>query len=338
MTGKTTRMSMSAALSQGIQEEMRRNPKCLVMGEDMRFGGGLFGVSAGLIDEFGPDRVIDMPISEAGFCGFATGCAIQGYPAIVEVQIFDFIILAMDQLCNHAAKMRYMSGGQMSVPLVVRGPCSLGTGLAAQHSQSLEAWFMEVAGLKVVTPATASDAKGLIKAAIRDPDPVVFMEHRLLYETRDDIPEGDYVVPLGSAKVIKEGADVTLIANSIGVRVARAAVQPLADLGIDVEVIDLRTVKPLDSECVINSVLKTHRAVVVSGGTVTGGVASHVTRAIMNSEAFESLKGPIGSVGVPDVPIPFARELERAVMPQAAQVVEQARRLVHRSRSAAKIG
>lgn len=318
------RLKTSEALNQAIREEMSRNPRVIVLGEDIRAEGGLFGVSTGLLEEFGADRVIDTPISEAGFCGFGIGAAMNGWPAVVEIQIFDFVALAIDQICNHAAKMHYMSGGQFSVPLVVRGPCAAGTGLAAQHSQSLEGWFLEVAGLKVVTPATAADAKGLLKAAIRDPDPVLFLEHRLLYDSRDDIPDGDYVIRIGSARVIREGSDVSVIANSIGVRAARGAAQQLAGLGIDAEVVDLRTVKPLDVPTIAASVRKTGRAVVVSGGSATAGLTAHVTQCIISSDAFDYLEAPIQTVGMPDIPAPFARELEDLMLPQPGAIVDKA--------------
>jgi len=326
----STAVTMAKALNAGLREELTRDERLLLMGEDVTFGGGLFGVTENLVDDFGPERIIDMPISEAGFTGFGLGCAVSGSPAVVEIQIMDFAALAMDQICNRAAKLRYMTGGQIGVPLVVRMPGASRIGLAAQHSQSLEGWFINAPGLKVVTPATPSDAKGLLKSAIRDGNPIVFIEHRLLYSLRGEVAD-DELVPLGKARIVRDGSDITLIANSICVRVAESAAQMLESDGISVELIDLRTVKPLDRETIVASVAKTHRVIVINEGNEVGGVAAEVASLIAGSEAFFDLEAPIKKVGVPDVPVPYAKELEEAVLPQAARVVTVAKQLLELS-------
>jgi pyruvate/2-oxoglutarate/acetoin dehydrogenase E1 component len=325
------RITLVEALNEALHEEMDRGALQLLVGEDVSFGGGLFGATAGLAERFGTERVLDMPISEAGFTGFALGSAMVGTPALVEVQLLPFIALAMDQICNRAAKLRYMTGGQVGVPLVIRSPAASRIGLAAQHSDSVEGWFMQVAGLKVVTPATPADAKGLLKAAIRDPDPVVFIEHRALYSLRGEVSEDpEELIPLGRARVAREGRDITLIAHSIGLRTAETAAAQLAKRGIEAEVIDLRTVKPLDVETLARSVAKTERAIVVSDGAAHGGVAGEVVASLIESPAFDHLDAPIRRVTPLDVPVPYAAELERVVMPRPDTVVGVAEELVGR--------
>jgi pyruvate/2-oxoglutarate/acetoin dehydrogenase E1 component len=314
-------VTMSEALNEALREEMALGNLQLLLGEDVCFNGGLFGVTKGLVDEFGEERVLNMPISEASFTGFGLGSALVGCPAVVEIQILPFITLAMDQICNRAAKLRYMSGGQLSVPLVVRSPGAGRIGLAAQHSESLEGWFIQVAGLKVVNPATPADAKGLLKSAIRDGNPVLFLEHRLLYATRGPVPADEELVPLGKARIARPGDDITLIAHGVGVKLAESAARELEARGVAAEVIDLRTLKPLDVDTIVESVIKTKRAVVISDGPPVGGLASEVVSAIVESEAFFHLEAQLRRVTAADVPIPYAQNLEEAVLPQPAKVV-----------------
>lgn len=322
---------MSQALNEGMRQEMEQNERVLLMGEDVTRFGGVFGITEGLIDHFGPKRVLDMPISEAGFVGFGIGCAIRGFPAIVDIMNFDFAGLAVDQICNRAAKLRYMTGGQLSVPLVVRGPTTSRIGLAGQHSQSLEGLFLQAPGLVVVTPADAYDAKGLLKTAIRHPDPVVFIEHRLLYASKSVVPEEDYCVPFGEGNVVREGSDVTIIANSIGVSVAVAAARELARRGIEASIVDLRTIKPMDVDLIVTEVEKTGRMVVVTEGNIHGGVAAEVVSAIARSSALSTLKAPPVCIALPDVPVPYAEHLENEVLPQPERVVSETERLLGQS-------
>ncbi|MCZ7567806.1 MAG: alpha-ketoacid dehydrogenase subunit beta [Ardenticatenaceae bacterium] len=319
------KITMAQALNEALHEEMAAEPRSVIIGEDIRTNGGLFGVTTGLGEQFGPQRVIDAPISENTLAGFGTGLAIRGYRAIVEIQIFDFAALAMDQICNRAAKLRYMTGGQLTVPLVVRGPSASRIGLAAQHSQSLEGWFIQAPGLKVVTPSNPHDAKGLLKAAIRDDDPVIFIEHRLLYGTSGEVPSEEYIVPIGKANVVREGQDITLISNGVCMPVVLRAADQLRNEGISAEVIDLRTLKPLDIDTLVTSVSKTGRAIVVNEGNFVGGVASEVISALVNSEAFYHLAAPIRRIGLKDVPVPYAEQLEVAVLPQPDEVVSMAK-------------
>jgi pyruvate/2-oxoglutarate/acetoin dehydrogenase E1 component len=313
-------LTMSEALNEALHEEMERDEGVFVIGEDIAQMGGLFQVTAGLLDRFGRDRVIDAPISEAAIAGSGVGAALNGCTAVAELQISDFVTLTMDQVVNHAAKWRYMSGGQVSVPLVVRAPVSSGIGMAAQHSQTLEAWFVHTPGLVVIMPSTAHDAKGLLKSAIRDPNPVVFLEKRLLYSRRGPVPEQDYAVPIGVADVKREGRDVTVVAYAQGVHLALQAARQLAREGIEVEVVDPRTLKPLDVETVVDSVRKTHRLVVVSEGARAGGYASEVVARVVD-EAWGALAAAPVRVTAKDTPIPYAAPLEREVLPQVEDVV-----------------
>lgn len=318
-------LTMSEALNEALHEELERDAGMFVIGEDIAQMGGLFQVTAGLLDRFGPERVIDAPISEAAIAGSGVGAALNGCSAVAELQISDFVTLTMDQVVNHAAKWRYMSGGQVSVPLVVRAPVSSGIGMAAQHSQTLEAWFVHAPGLVVIMPSTAYDAKGLLKAAIRDPNPVVFLEKRLLYSRRGPVPDEDYTVPIGVADVKREGRDVTVVAYSQGVHLALQAARQLAREGIEVEVVDPRTLRPLDVDTVVGSVRKTRHLVVVSEGARAGGYASEVV-ARMVDEAWDALAAAPVRVTAADTPIPYAAQLERAVLPQVEDVVEGIRK------------
>ena len=261
---------MAQALNEALHEEMEREPGVFVVGEDIAQHGGLFQVTAGLLERYGPRRVIDAPISEAAQAGAGVGAALVGCRPVIELQIADFVTLTMDQIVNHAAKWRYMSGGQVSVPMVLRGAISSGIGMAAQHSQTLEAWFVHAPGLVVVMPSTPYDAKGLLKSAIREDNPVVFLEKRLLYSRLGDVPEGDYVVPIGVADVKRTGTDVTVVAYAQGVHLALQAARQVAREGIELEVVDIRTLRPLDLETILESVEKTGHLVVVSEGARAG--------------------------------------------------------------------
>ncbi len=313
-------LTMAEALNEALHGEMERDPGVFVVGEDIAQIGGLFQVTAGLLDKYGPQRVIDAPISEAGQVGAGVGAALVGCRPVVELQIADFVTLTMDQLVNHAAKWRYMSGGKVTVPFVLRGAVSSGIGMAGQHSQTLEAWFVHAPGLVVIMPSTPYDAKGLLTAAIRDDNPVVFLEKRLLYSRRGPVPEGDYTVPIGVADIKREGTDVTVACYSQGVHLALQAGRQLAEQGIELEIVDLRTLKPLDIETLGNSVRKTGRLVVVSEGARAGGVASEIVARIVD-EAYDSLRTAPVRVTAKDTPIPYAAQLERAVMPQVDDLV-----------------
>ena len=326
-TSPAREMYFTEALREALAEEMRRDPNVFLMGEDMGVYGGCFGVTRGLLEEFGPDRVRDTPISEASIEGLAVGAAILGARPVVEVMFMDFVTLAMDQLVNHAAKFHYMYGEQARVPLVLRCPAGAGRAYGATHSQSLEAWFMHVPGLKVVAPSTAADAKGLLKSAIRDDNPVIFLENKLLYQSREPVPEHNYLIPLGHARCVREGTDVTIVAYSRMAREAEKAAAALAEEGISAEVIDLRTLVPLDIVTVVNSVVKTGRVILAEEGTLTGGVGAELGMRIFES-AWDSLDAPIRRVAMPDIPIPFAPELEAAVLPSAVDIVLAARELV----------
>lgn len=315
------------ALREAIAEEMRRDSTIIVMGEDVGVYGGIFGVTAGLLDEFGEQRVKDTPISEAVIAGAATGAAMTGLRPIAEIMFVDFTTIAMDQLVNQAAKWHYMSGGQVSVPMVLRTATGTGRRTAAQHSQSLEAWFAHVPGLKVVMPATPADAKGLLKSSIRDNNPVVFIEHKMLYNEKGEVPTGDYTIPLGQADIKREGNDCTVVATSLMVGRALKAAEELAGEGISVEVVDPRTIKPLDIKTICSSVAKTNRLVVVHEACRFGGIAAEIITQVMEN-AFFDLDAPIVRVTGEDVPIPFSPALEDAVVPSAEKIVLAVRQLV----------
>lgn len=335
--------SIVQALRMALIEEMERDPAVFLLGEDIGVFGGAYRVTEGLLARFGESRVRDTPISEAGIVGAAVGAAMTGLRPVAEIQFNDFLACAMDQIVNQAAKIRFMMGGQVSVPLVIRAPVGA-TGRAAQHSQSLEAWFMHAPGLKVVFPCTPYDAKGLLKSAIRDNNPVMFFEHKLLYggsspggkaKTAVDglgpafcpAPAADYLVPLGVAEVKRPGRDVTVVATGLMVHKALAAAAALAAEGIEVEVIDPRTLVPLDRETILASVRKTGRLVVASEDVLTCGVASEIA-AIVAEQAVWSLDAPIVRVAVPDTPIPFAPSNEAAVIPQVSTIVEAIRKVL----------
>lgn len=312
-------LTYAQAINEGIREEMHRDDRIVLMGEDVGKYGGVFGVTRGLYDEFGKERVRDCPLNEAAIVGFGVGLAISGRPAIVELEFMDFVTFAMDPIVNQAAKLRYFWGGQVSVPLVVRMPIAAELGFASQHSQSLEAWFVHIPGLKVVMPSTPYDAKGLIKSAIREPNPVVFIENVTLYSTRGEVPAEDYTIPLGSADIKREGDDVTVVAVSAMVPKALKAADQSARNSISVEVIDPRTVAPLDMDTIVESVRKTGRLIVAHQAPKTGGIGAEIAQRVMEL-AFDDLDGPVVRVAGADVPVAASRPLEMATYPSAEDI------------------
>ncbi len=313
------------ALNEALHQEMERDPRVVVMGEDVAATGGIFGATKGLLDKFGEDRVRDTPISEAGFVGCGIGAAIAGLRPVVEIQIFDFVALTMDMLVNQAAKFRFMLGGKNTVPVVIRGPQGGGIRLAAQHSQSLEAWFTHVPGLVVVAPSSPYDAKGLLAAAIRDPNPVIFLEAKLQYlEPPGPVPEEPYAIPLGKAAARREGTDVTVVATMAMVPRALAAAESLARQGHSVEVIDPRTLKPLDEDALLTSVRKTRRLVVAHEACLTGGFGAEVA-ALAAEKAFDWLDAPVARVAALDTPMPYNEALERQVIPSQQRIADTIR-------------
>ncbi|MBN1317020.1 MAG: alpha-ketoacid dehydrogenase subunit beta [Anaerolineales bacterium] len=326
---RTRTVTYRCAIREALQEEMRRNPLVFILGEDIARHGGGFGVTQQLWEEFGDSRVRNTPISENTIVGVALGAAMTGCRPVVEFMFMDFSALAMDQICNGAAKIHYMSGGQLNAPLVIRCPQG---GLswksaAAHHSQSLEAWYVHVPGLVVVFPSTPYDAKGLLKTAIRDDNPVIFIEHKALYDLEGVIPDGDFTLPLGRARVVKKGEDVTVVASGYMVHYAIEAEKQLASLGIDLEIIDPRTLKPLDEELIVNSVRKTHRVVLVQEACRTAGVAAEWGMRIQDT-CFDWLDAPIVRVAGEDVPTPYANSLEKMVWPNPASIVDAVLELI----------
>ena len=318
------------ALNQALDEELSRDESVFLMGEEVGEYDGAYKVSKGLLDKYGEKRIVDTPISELGFGGLGVGAAMVGLRPVIEFMTFNFAILALDQVINSAAKMLYMSGGQINIPIVFRGPTGAALQLAAQHSQALETQYAHVPGLKVVAPATPADAKGLLKASIRDNDPVVFMEGELLYNVRGEVPEnGDHVVPLGKADLKREGTDVSIISHGKMVNVALQAAGKLEKDGVDAEVLDLRSLRPLDVDAVIETVKKTNRAVYLEEGWPSMGVGSQIVSSIQE-EAFDWLDAPVLRVGQADVPMPYAKNLEQMAKPQVGQVVEACNRVLYR--------
>ena len=332
MDTQPRQLSYSQAIQEAMAIALESDPRVFLMGEDIGVYGGAFQVTGDLVERFGTDRVIDMPISELGGAGVAVGAAMTGMKPIFEFQFSDFATLAMEQIVNQAAKMRYMLGGDVSVPLVMRFPAGSGTGAAAQHSQSLEAWLAHVPGLKVLQPATPFDAKGLLLAAVADPDPVMIFEHKLLYKMKGDVPEGYYTVPIGKARVAREGRDVTIVATSIMVHKALDAANALQAEGIDLEVIDLRCIRPIDHATVIASVKKTHRLICVYEAVKAFGMGAEISAMIAESDAFDYLDAPIIRLGGSDSPIPYNPDLERAAVPQVNDIIASARALVQGKR------
>lgn len=324
----TREITYLEAVREAMSQEMRVNEDVFILGEDIGIYGGAFGVTRGMIEEFGPERVRNTPISEAAIAGAAVGSALTGMRPILELQFSDFITIAMDQMVNQAAKTRYMFGGKGKVPMVLRTPSGSGTGAAAQHSQSLEAWMAHIPGLKVVQPSTAYDVKGLLKAAIEDDNPVIFYEHKLLYRTSSPVPEEPYKIELGKADIKREGTDVTIVATAIMVHKALEAAVQLEKEGISVEVIDPRTIVPLDKETIINSVKKTGRLIVVHEAVQRGGIGGEIVSVVAESEAFDYLDAPIKRLGGKEVPIPYNPNLEKAAIPQVPDIIAAVRETV----------
>ena len=322
------------ALNQALREEMDRDDRVFLIGEEVGVYDGAYKVSKGLLEDFGEWRVRDTPIAEHGFSGMGVGAAMVGLRPVVEIMTWNFAHLAFDQIVNHAAKLYGMSGGQFNIPVVFRGPGGAALQLGAQHSQAPEQWYANVPGLKVCSPATPADAKGLLKSAIRDDDPVVFVEGERLYNMKGEVPDGDHLTPIGVAAVARPGSDVTIVTYSKMVQTSLAAAETLAsEDGIDVEVIDLRTIRPLDVDMVLDSVRKTNRAVVVEEATPFAAVGAQVVDDIQR-EAFDFLDAPIARVAGLDVPMPYARNLEKLVFPQPQFVVEAVRHVCYRDRPA----
>ncbi len=320
------------AVREALRLEMSADPNVFLIGEDIGVYGGAFGVTKGMLEEFGSERVRDTPISEAAIAGTATGAAMMGMRPVMELMFMDFITLSMTQLVNQAAKMHFMLGGEYDLPIVVRAPAGSGTGAAAQHSQSLEAWFVHTPGIKVVAPGTPYDVKGLLISSIRDNNPVLFMEHKLLYRVKGPVPEESYEILLGKAKVARTGKHLTLLTYSIMVQRSMQAAEVLSKEGIEIEIIDLRTLKPLDKETIISSVEKTGRVLIVHEAPITGGFGGELCAAICSSSAFDCLDAPIERLAGRDIPIPYNRTLERAAVPQVEDIVSAARRLAMEGR------
>jgi pyruvate dehydrogenase E1 component beta subunit len=323
-------MTVREAIREGMSEEMRRDPKVFLMGEEVAQYQGAYKISQGMLDEFGPDRVIDTPITEQGFAGLGVGAAFGGLRPIIEFMTFNFSMQAIDQIVNSAAKTLYMSGGQMGCPIVFRGPNGAAARVAAQHSQDYAAWYSHIPGLKVVAPYSAADFKGLIKAAIRDPNPVVFLENEILYGRSFEVPKlDDYVVPIGKARIAREGRDVTLVGYSIAVGHALAAAEALAAEGIEAEVIDLRTIRPMDKETIIRSVQKTNRLVTVEEGFPQSGIGAEIAASVMEA-AFDYLDAPVTRVCGKDVPMPYAANLEKLALVTVPEIVAAAKAVCYR--------
>jgi pyruvate dehydrogenase E1 component beta subunit len=329
-TGKTVTITVREALRNAMAEEMRRDDRVFLLGEEVAEYQGAYKVSQGLLQEFGPRRVIDTPITEQGFTGLGVGAAFAGLRPIVEFMTFNFAMQAIDQIINSAAKTRYMSGGQMSCPIVFRGPNSIAARVAAQHSQCYASWYAHCPGLKVVAPYTGADHKGLLKAAIRDPNPVIFLEHELVYGESFAVPEdAEFVVPIGKARIARPGEHVTITAFSRMVKLAMQAAEELDKAGISAEIIDLRTLRPFDSDTVVGSVKKTNRIVAVEEGWPFAGIGSEIA-AIMMEECFDWLDAPVKRVSGKDVPLPYAANLERLAVPQVEDIVAAAREVLYR--------
>ena len=320
-------LTYAEAIREALALALEADPNVVVMGEDIGLYGGAFGVTGDLIERFGPERILDTPISELGGAGLAVGAALTGTRPIYEFQFSDFSMLAMEQIVNQAAKLRYMLGGAVSVPVVFRMPTGSGLGGAAQHSQSLQAWYAHVPGLKVLEPATPHDAKGLLLAAVADPDPVLLFEHKLLYKMKGEVPEGRYTIPIGQARVVREGRDLTLVACGIMVSRALEAAQVLAGEGIEIEIVDPRSLRPLDMPTIVASVKKTTRLLCVYEGVKAYGVGAEIAAGIAESEAFDYLDAPILRLGGADSPVPYSPVLERAMAPQVEDIVAAARKL-----------
>lgn len=312
------------AIREALREEMRRDERVFVLGEDVAEAGGVFKVTLGLVNEFGPERIIDTPLSESAIVGAAVGASLMGMRPVAEVMFADFTTIAMDAIVNHAAKVHYMSGGEMSAPLVVRMAYGAGPKWGSHHTQSVESWLANVPGLTLVMPSTPADAKGLLTAAIRSANPVIFLEHKLLYGTKGAVPEGEYLIPIGKADVKRSGCDVTIVATGLMVNRALDAASSLAEEGLSAEVIDLRSVQPLDEETILTSVEKTGRVVIVHEAPVRGGIGGEVAAVVAN-RALGYLDAPIQRVGAPWTPVPFGPVLTDAYVPKEADIIHAVR-------------
>jgi pyruvate dehydrogenase E1 component beta subunit len=321
-------ITYAEAVRSALQEEMKRDERVFLFGEDIGRYGGAFGVTFGLLDEFGPERVKETPISEAAIVGAATGAALVGMKPVAELMFMDFILLTMEQLVNQSAKVRFMFGGKATVPMVIRMPGGSGTGAAAQHSQSLESLLIHIPGIKVVNPSTPYDAKGLLLSSIRDPNPVCFIEHKLLYKTKGEVPEEEFTIPIGLAEVKREGSDITVVAGNIMVPRTLLVAEKLAQEGIEVEVVDPRTLRPLDVDTIAASVAKTGKLLVVHEACQTGGWAGEVIASVSSSPAFDYLDAPMRRLAGADVPIPYNRNLENAAVPQEQDIEREIRAIV----------
>ena len=315
------------AIREAITEEMERDSSVFLMGENVAIRGGVYQVIKGLLGKFGEGRIIDMPISESGFVGAAVGAALLGTRPVVDLMFDDFLPLVMDHIVNHAAKMRYMYGGKAKVPMVIRTFFGAGTSSGCSHSQSLEAWVIHCPGVKVVMPSTPADAKGLLKSAIRDDDPVIFFEHRLLYAMKGVVPDGEYIIPLGQADVKREGRDVTVVATGVMVHRALEAANELSKEGIEIEVLDPRSLLPLDCEALVKSIKKTSRLLIVHEACKTGGIGGEIA-AIAAKEAFGYLDAPIERICAPDIPVPFSPPLENYYLPKKEDIVTTLKRML----------
>ncbi len=318
------------ALNEALLEEMERDDRVFLMGEEVAEYDGAYKVSRGLLSRFGDMRVVDTPISELGFAGIGVGAAMVGLRPIIEFMTFNFSVLALDQVINSAAKMLYMSGGQFPIPIVFRGPNGAALQLSAQHSQACETWYLHAPGVKVVTPATPADAKGLLKAAIRDNDPVAVLEGELLYNIKGEVPDGEHVVPLGLANLKREGGDVSIITHGKMVHVSIQAARKLEEEGIEADVLDLRSLRPLDVDSILATVRKTNRAVYVEEGWPFAGVGAQVV-SIIQEEAFDDLDAPVLRVTQADIPMPYAKNLEKLAKPSAERVTEACKRVLYRN-------
>ena len=320
-------LTYGQAINEALDQEMARDESVFVLGEDVAIYGGAYGVTRGLMEKYGEERIRDTGISEGAIAGAAVGAAMTGMRPVAEIMYVDFMTLVMDQLCNQAAKLRYMFGGKIKVPMVIRTEGGAGRTLGAHHSQSLESWFMHIPGIKLVMPATPADAKGLLIASIRDDNPVVFIEHKMLYNTKGEVPEGDHVVPIGKAKVVRPGKDVTVLTYSRQLLFCLEAAEELAGEGIDVEVIDLRTLLPLDMETVVESVRKTSRAVIVEEDTLTGGSGAEIGMQIVE-QAFDDLDAPVKRIAGADVPMPKSAVLEALAIPSKESIIKGIREVL----------
>ena len=321
-------ISYLEAIRQALWQEMKRDEHVFLLGEDIGRYGGAFGLTHGMLDEFGEERVRETPISEATIVATAIGAALLGMRPVAEIMFMDFILLSLDQIANQAAKMRFMFGGRTSVPMVVRMPGGSGSGAASQHSQSLESVLMHFPGLIVLNPSTPYDAKGLMLSAIRNPNPVCFVEHKILYKTKGEVPEEDYTIPIGVAEIKRPGRDITVVANNIMVIKTLKVAEKLANEGIEVEVIDPRTLLPLDTRTIIDSVARTGRLLVVHEACQTGGWAGEVIASVVGSTAFDYIDTPVRRLGGKDIPIPYNRGLEMAAIPQEADIENEIRAMV----------